>query len=92
MRLGASFTPSPVIATILPLALMALTMATLFSGETRAKTRTCSTLSWSSSGVQASISAPVMHWSGEEAMSSSLAMAKAVSRWSPVIMMVVMPA
>ena len=35
---GASFTPSPVIETIFPWALNALTILTLCSGDTRAKT------------------------------------------------------
>ena len=35
---GASFTPSPVMAVTLPLARKALTILTLFSGETRANT------------------------------------------------------
>ena len=36
-KLGASFTPSPVIATILSFSFKALTIFTLCSGETRAK-------------------------------------------------------
>ena len=36
LRAGASFTPSPVIAAILPLSCHARTIRILFSGETRA--------------------------------------------------------
>ncbi len=89
---GASFTPSPVMATILPFSLRALTIWTLFWGETRAKILTVLTSSLSSSSVAASIWAPVMVWFSLVAMPNSLPIAKAVSAWSPVIIMVVMPA
>ena len=77
-KLGASFTPSPVIAAIKPLSLIALTIDILFSGETRAKTRTVLTASFNSSNDNLSISSPLIAWFSSLAMPSSLAIAKAV--------------
>ena len=48
-KLGASLTPSPVIETILPFDLKALTIITLCSGETLAKTLKFSTRLFKSS-------------------------------------------
>ena len=91
-KLGASLTPSPVIAAMLPLFLIAVTICTLFSGETRAKTCTVFTFSCNCSGVKASISSPERASPFSSAMPNSLAIAKAVVLWSPVIIMVVIPA
>ena len=86
---GASFTPSPVMATMLPCSLRMLTRRTLSSGATRATTPmpSISALSWSS-GMAAN-SAPV---SARPSMPSWPAMAAAVVAWSPVIMRTRMPA
>ena len=85
---GASLTPSPVIATVLPRDFNASTIRTLCSGETLAKTRMDSTRFTKSLLSDSSISAPVMHWLLSVAIPKSFAMAKAVSTWSPVIMTV----
>ncbi len=50
-REGASLTPSPVIETICPWDLKALTIITLFSGDTLAKTRRLGAAAFSSSWV-----------------------------------------
>jgi hypothetical protein len=55
---GASLTPSPVIATILLFALMAVTIFTLCSGETLANTLTVFTFSIRPSVVRSFISLP----------------------------------
>ena len=51
LRAGASFTPSPVMATTSPLPRRALTMRSLWKGETRANTlvRSMAASSWASS-------------------------------------------
>ncbi|MDT4839277.1 hypothetical protein FQZ97_730630 [compost metagenome] len=56
---GASFTPSPVIATICLCAWMAFTRRSLCSGLARAKTSTFCTVSCSAASFISSISAPV---------------------------------
>ena len=91
-KLGASLTPSPVIAAIKPLSLIAFTMDILFSGETRANTLTVFTTSFNCSNDNLSSSSPLMACDSSSAIPNSLAMAKAVVLWSPVIMIVVMPA
>ena len=58
---GASLTPSPVIAHILPFASNALTIATLFSGETLAKTLAVLHVSCNCSGDISSTSLPSLH-------------------------------
>ena len=58
-KAGASFTPSPVIDTILPFFCHASTIRILFSGETLAYTDIFSIFSASSSSVIASSSIPV---------------------------------
>ena len=55
---GASFTPSPVMATIFPLSCQALTILILCSGETRAYTDFVGTYSFSCSSERSSISDP----------------------------------
>ena len=89
---GASFTPSPVIETIFPLSWNAFTIRTLCSGDTRAKIESVFALSFNSSSDIASNSCPIIHSSGDEAIPSFLAIAKAVSLWSPVIIIVFTPA
>ena len=91
-KLGASLTPSPVIAAIFPFALIAVTIWTLFSGETRANTCTVFTFSCNCSGVKASISSPERASPFSSVIPNSFAIAKAVVLWSPVIMTVVIPA
>ena len=86
---GASFTPSPVMATTSPLDCSALTTRTLCSGETRAHTPISSIRSASSSSLISLSWAPVTTLPG---MPSSAAMAPAVLAWSPVIMRTPMPA
>ena len=56
---GASFTPSPVIATICRLAWIALTRRSLCSGLARANTSTSRTVSCRAASFIASISLPV---------------------------------
>ena len=86
---GASLTPSPVIATMLPCPLRMLTRRTLSSGATRATTPMSSIWrSIRSSGIAAN-SAPVIARPG---MPSWPAIAAAVVAWSPVIIRTRMPA
>ena len=59
-RAGASFTPSPVMATISPLAFRALTIRSFCSGTTRAKMLTSRMRSANSSSPIASSSGPVI--------------------------------
>ena len=91
-RAGASFTPSPVMATTCPRFCQARTIRSLCSGVTRAKTEnfpmSCSSMSW---GMKSS-SPPVTASSPSRQMSSCFAMARAVERWSPVIITGRMPA
>ena len=91
-RAGASLTPSPVMATTWPSFCQARTMRILCSGDTLAKTENFP-MSFSSSdrGIKSS-SSPVMARSPSRKMFSSLAMATAVSLWSPVIITGRMPA
>ena len=79
---GASFTPSPVIATMSPFRFSESTRRTLSSGATRAITPMSSIAASSSSSDIALNSAPVIALPG---MPSSLAIAAAVTAWSPVI-------
>ena len=75
---GASFTPSPVIDTILPFLCHASTILILFSGETLAYTDICVILSSSSASVKASSSAPVSAISPSSNMPIRFAIATAV--------------
>ncbi len=88
---AASLTPSPVIATTRPARWRSLTIRTLCSGETRAKTAESSTLAIRSDSGSASSSAPVTTASAP-GMPSRAAMAPAVVGWSPVIMVTRTPA
>jgi hypothetical protein len=88
---GASFTPSPVIATTSPLAWSACTSRSLCSGLVRAK-MSWSRTSWrKSSSEAASSSAPVTACSPSP-MPISRPMDFAVPAWSPVIIFTRMPA
>ena len=89
---GASFTPSPVIATICPCACHALTILTLCSGETLAYTLIFSTLLVSSSSLIFARSEPVIASCPSSNIPNSLAIAIAVDLWSPVIITVFIPA
>jgi hypothetical protein len=89
LRAGASLTPSPVIATICPFRLSVSTRRTLSSGVTRAITPIPSIASSSSSSLIAANSAPVM---ARPSMPSCLAIAAAVTAWSPVIIRTLIPA
>ena len=89
---GASFTPSPVIATISPAFCHALTILTLCSGATLAYTLYfLMFLSNSSSDIFAS-SAPVIASSSFSNIPNCCAIAVAVILWSPVIITVFIPA
>ncbi len=94
LRAGASFTPSPVMATMWPFLFRDRAMRILCSGETRAKTLTSSMISSSSSSSMSSMSSPVRTEEGVSSLSMPicLAMATAVSLWSPVTMTDLMPA
>ena len=90
---GASFTPSPVIATTSPCACSARTMRILCSGLVRAYTSTSRTTALSWSCESASSSAPVSTAaSSPSTRPISRAIAIAVPAWSPVIIFTRMPA
>ena len=90
---GASFTPSPVMAVTLPRACHAFTIRTLCSGCTRAYTEYFSTAPPLNSASLISLScAPVIACEASSTIPSCLAMATAVSIWSPVIITGRMPA
>ena len=86
---GASFTPSPVMATMWPLRRRISTSRTLSSGATRAMTPMSSIAASASSSDIAANSAPVI---ARPSMPSWRAMASAVTAWSPVIIRTWMPA
>ena len=89
---GASLTPSPVIDTIFPFSCHARTIRILCSGETRAYTDTCSTKSFNSSSDKLSISAPSHASDSSFKIPILLAIAAAVTLWSPVIIIGLIPA
>ena len=89
---GASFTPSPVMAVTMLCARHALTILTLCSGCTLAYTEYVLTLLRSSSSDMSSRAAPSIASSALSMMPRSLPIATAVSSWSPVIMIGLMPA
>ena len=89
---GASFTPSPVIATIFPFSCHARTIRILCSGETLAYTEIPSTKSFSSSSDISSITAPSQASDSSFKMPILFAIAAAVILWSPVIMIGRIPA
>ena len=91
-KAGASFTPSPVIATTSPFACQAFTIRTLCSGDTLAYTLIFFTLFSSSSCDIFSRSLPVTASSSPSSIPSCLAIATAVVLWSPVIITVFIPA
>ena len=82
---GASLTPSPVIATIIPLSCQARTMRILCSGDTLAYTEIFGTNSLSSSSLIFSISAPSQASDKSCNIPTLFAIAAAVILWSPVI-------
>ena len=89
LRAGASFTPSPVMATMLFCCWSRLTRRILSSGATRATTPIWGSRCSSASSLAAANSAPVR---ASPSMPSSRPMAAAVTAWSPVIMRTWMPA
>ena len=89
LRAGASFTPSPVMATMLLCCWREWTRRILSSGATRATTPISGSCSASSSSVRAANSAPVR---ARPPMPSSVPIAAAVTAWSPVIIRTSMPA
>ena len=89
---GASLTPSPVMAVTMLLARHAFTILTLCSGCTRAYTEYVPTLLSSSSSDISSRADPSMASSALSMIPRSLPIATAVSSWSPVIMIGLMPA
>ena len=76
---GASFTPSPVIATISPRAFSACTMRSFCSGAMRAQTLTVAMRSHSASSSSAAISSPVSKSPSRSASPAWCAMALAVA-------------
>ncbi len=96
LRAGASFTPSPVIATTCPRACRAFTRRSFCSGATRAKTAVRSATSGRSSSEIFSRSRPdrasSVPFSPHPFRPICKATARAVTRWSPVIIFTAMPA
>ena len=92
IKAGASLTPSPVIATTSPLAFRALTMRNLSIGRVRAKTAAELTRLRNSSSDISGNSLPWIISLSETLSPTSPAMALAVKRWSPVIIITLMPA
>ena len=88
---GESLTPSPVIDTILPRLCQASTILILFSGETLAYTVTLSKILSCSSDILSS-STPFKAISSSSIIPICFAIAPAVILWSPVIIIVFMPA
>ena len=91
-KAGASFTPSPVIATTWPLFFKAFKILTLCSGLTLAHITILSTILSSSSSLNLSNSSPLKALSPSLNNPNSFVIAIAVSLWSPVITTVLMPA
>ncbi len=91
-RAGASFAPSPVMATMCPCLLRASTILYLCSGETRAKTATSSITSARASSSISSRSEPARVFDPSEAIPISFAIASAVTLWSPVAIITLIPA
>ena len=89
---GASFTPSPVMATTLPSACSTLMMRSLWAGATRAKTDVWRTAFAKPASSSASNSVPVSALAPGSTIPKSSAMRAAVRGWSPVIMMTRIPA
>ena len=89
---GLSFTPSPVIATISPLACHAFTIRTLCSGDTLAYTEYFLIFLVNSSSDILSNSKPVNASSSFSNIPNFFAIATAVILWSPVIITVFIPA
>ena len=82
---GASFTPSPVIATIIPFSCHARTMRILCSGDTLAYTEIFGTNSLNCSSLIFSISVPSQASDKSCKIPILFAIAAAVILWSPVI-------
>ncbi len=89
---GASFTPSPVIATISPCAWSMRTIRSLCSGSMRAKTVVWWSVFPISSSVAFSMSEPCITISPSFQIPDSSAIVRAVSGLSPVIMITRAPA
>ena len=89
---GASLTPSPVIATIFPWDFMAFTMRSLSAGLTLANTEAVFTASLSSLSLIKDISAPVKAFPPLFIIPACLAMFIAVFLWSPVSIIIRIPA
>ena len=84
-KLGASLTPSPVIATILPISLKVFTILTLFSGLTLAYTFILFITFLYSSSLNLSSSVPNITCFSFSQIPNCLATLNAVFLWSPVI-------
>ena len=89
---GASFTPSPVIATMCPNSCHSVTILILCAGLTLAYTLTLGSISESSLSLIISSSAPSRAKSPSLKIPTSRATAIAVILWSPVIMTGFIPA
>ena len=91
-KAGESLTPSPVIATILPLDFHALTILTLCSGATLAYTEYSSIWSANCTSDIFSSSLPITAFWFDSKIPKFRAIALAVITWSPVIIIVLTPA
>ena len=89
---GASFTPSPVMATTSPAFFLILTIRFLCAGVTLANTLPRRIASARSLFVMASSCSPEYTSEGSEHIPACFATASAVRAWSPVIITVAMPA
>ena len=89
LRAGASLTPSPVMATMWPSAFKALMIRTFCSGAVRAKTPIALIHEAKASSSRPDSSLPSIT---SPVNPSSCAIAKAVTFWSPVIILTAMPA
>ncbi len=91
-KAGASLTPSPVMITTSSFSCQASTIRILSSGVTRAYTEYSLMELQSSSSLISESCCPVITFSPSLKIPISLAMALAVATWSPVIIMVRIPA
>ena len=89
---GASFTPSPVIATISPWLCKELTMRIFWSGATRENIVEFAAASSISASLNLVIELPLTAGIPPSVMPNSLPIAVAVNCWSPVIILTLMPA
>ncbi len=89
---GASFTPSPVMATISPWLWSELTIRIFWSGATREKIVVLDAASSISASVNFEIAPPLTAAIPPSVIPNSLPIAVAVNCWSPVIIFTLIPA